>query len=119
MKKLSEMSREEIIAFKNEAQSRYDDFKNRGLKIDMSRGKPAPQQLELSNMLYDSIDKDNYKASDGLDCRNYGVLAGIKECRELFGELFDMPAENVIIGGTASLQLMFDFISQCYSNGIC
>ncbi len=118
MKKLSDMSQEEIIAFKNEAQSRYDDFKSRGLKIDMSRGKPAAQQLELSNMLYDSIDKNNYTSSEGLDCRNYGGLSGIKECRELFGELFDMPAQNVIIGGTASLQLMFDFISQCYSKGI-
>lgn len=118
MKNVNEMTKEELIALKNETQARYDDFKSRGLKIDMSRGKPAPQQLELSNMLYDSIDKDNYKASDGLDCRNYGVLAGIAECRELFGELFDMPAKNVIIGGTASLQLMFDFISQCYSKGI-
>lgn len=118
MKDIKSMSREELIAFRDDAQKRYDDYKSRGLKIDMSRGKPAPDQLKLSEALYSSVGADCYKSVDGTDCRNYGVLAGIKECRELFGELFDMPAENVIIGGTASLQLMFDFISQCYSKGI-
>lgn len=119
MKELKKMTESELTDFKNQTLARYNDFKSRNLKIDMSRGKPSPAQLDLSNELFTKVNESTgFKDETGMDSRNYGNLAGIPEMRRLFGEIFDMPAENVIIGGTASLTMMFDFISQCYSRGI-
>ncbi len=84
----------------------------------MSRGKPAPDQLDLSmDMLKQVIGVCDCKAENGFDCRNYGVLDGIPECKKLFSEILDMPAENIILGGTSSLALMFDYITQCMLTG--
>ncbi len=113
MKTYKEMSREELLSEKASLEQRYNEFKARGLKLDMSRGKPCKEQLDLSVALNDVKDY----VSDGVDVRNYGMLDGIPSCKKLFAELMGVKAENVIVGPTSSLNLMYDYISQCYTHG--
>lgn len=119
MKQLKDFSKEELLAFEAEAQKRYDDFKSRELKIDMSRGKPSPEQLDMAFADFAPAFKvTDYTSKNGMDSRNYGLLAGIPESKELFAELLGVDSKNIIVGGNASLELMFSFISQCYTHGI-
>ena len=119
MKKLCEMTKEELAAFKQETQSRYDELKSRGLKIDMSRGKPGPVQLDMVQKDFKkAFESDEYKSKSGFDCRNYGLLAGIDEVKELFAQLLEVESKNIIVGGNSSLELMFSFVGQCYTHGI-
>lgn len=104
-----QMSREELLAEKAALQSRYNDFKAMGLKLDMSRGKPGSDQLDLSAGINDVKDF----ISDGVDLRNYGMLDGIPSCKKLFADLMGVKPENVIVGPNASLTLMYDYIAQC------
>lgn len=109
----SELTREELIAERSALEKRYNEFKAKGLKLDMSRGKPGADQLDLSsgiNGVKDFIE-------NGVDYRNYGILDGIPECKKLFADLMGVEPKNVIIGPNASLTLMFDYISQCYTHG--
>ncbi len=91
----------------------YNRYKALGLKLDMSRGKPGADQLELSNALVDPELLGNNKASNGFDVRNYGILDGIPECKKLFAEILGVPVDNVIVFGNSSLTIMYDYISQC------
>lgn len=119
MKKLTDFSIEELLSFKAELDKKYNEYKSKNLALDMSRGKPSNEQLDLSNGLLDALSSEEYaKTGFKPDYRNYGILLGIPECRELFADILGVEAKNVIIGGTASLTLMFDFIAQCFSNGI-
>jgi DNA-binding transcriptional MocR family regulator len=97
-------------------QAQYDTFKQRGLKLDMSRGKPAPEQLDLSNALQDALPA--FTAADGTDCRNYGLGVGLPEARALFGQLLGVPAAQVIVDSSASLSLMHDVIVYALLNGV-
>lgn len=102
-----------------ELTAQYESYRAQNLKLDMSRGKPGPEQLELTAELLDSLDShSNYIAEDGMDVRNYGGLTGIPEARRLFGDLLGVPAEMVIIGGNSSLNLMYDYIATAYCKGI-
>lgn len=89
----------------------FEKIKEQKLLLDMSRGKPAANQLDLSDGLLDKVGKD-YKSENGTDCRNYGGLDGLPEVKKLFSELLEMPTENIICGGNSSLNLMFDTITQ-------
>lgn len=97
-------------------QAQYDAFKQRGLKLDMSRGKPAPEQLDLSNALLDAL--PGFAAADGTDCRNYGLGVGLPEARALFGTLLGVPAAQVVVDSSASLSLMHDVIVYALLNGV-
>lgn len=97
-------------------QAQYQAFKQRGLKLDMSRGKPAPEQLDLSNALTAAL--PSYKAADGTDARNYGGTVGLPEARALFSELLDVPAAQVVVDSSASLSLMHDVIIYSLLNGV-
>ena len=120
MKKYSEMTREELLAKKKALQKRYSDKKSLGLKLDISRGKPCPEQLALSLPMLDLINSktENFKCENGFDIRNYGVIDGIPECRRLFGEILDAPAENVIVTGNSSLNLFYDLIAHAMCHGL-
>lgn len=119
MKKLCEFTKEELLEFFNETQARYDEFKARGLTIDMSRGKPGPEQLDVAQADFaKAFEITDYRSKTGFDCRNYGLLDGIAESKELFASLLGVEPKNIVIGGNASLELMFSFISQCCSHGI-
>ena len=96
-------------------QEQYQSFKQLGLKLDMSRGKPAPEQLDLSDALTGAL--AGFKAADGTDCRNYGGTIGLPEARALFGELLDVPAAQVVVDSSASLSLMHDVIIYSLLNG--
>ncbi|MCM1115863.1 MAG: aminotransferase class I/II-fold pyridoxal phosphate-dependent enzyme [Clostridium sp.] len=108
-----DMTREELLAEQKTLQERYDAFKAKNLKLDMSRGKPGKDQLDLSNGINDC---SSY-VSDGVDVRNYGILDGIPSCKKLFADLMGVEPKNVIIGPSASLNLMFDYIGQCFMQG--
>lgn len=112
------MNNEELSAEKAQLEKLYKDFKDQGLKLDMSRGKPGADQLDLTNEMLDTLSSDAVmKGADGVDCRNYGILDGIAECKELFAEIMEVDVKNVIVGGNSSLNMMFDFVAQCMTHG--
>ena len=84
MKAYSQMSKEELLALKSDLEKAYDEFKAQGLKLDMSRGKPSSEQMDLSMGMMDVFhSRADLTAADGLDCRNYGNLDGLPEAKEL------------------------------------
>ncbi len=113
MKKYSEMTKNELKDELSILRKRYDEFCEKSGKLDMSRGKPCKEQLDLSNELNNCND---YTAS-GMDVRNYGLLDGINECKKLFADMMDVDIKNVIVGPNESLTLMFDYIAQCFVKG--
>ena len=115
MTEFAEMSKEELEQAKEAADRDYEELKARNLSLDMSRGKPAPSQIDHANgMLKEMTD---YHTKAGMDVRNYGVLDGIPEMKELFSELLDIPAGQLIVGGNASLNLMFDAVMRLFVFG--
>lgn len=94
---------------------KYEDFKNKKLKYDMSRGKPCREQLDLSTGMLDIKD---YITSDGIDCRNYGGADGIPEAKRLFAQLLEANPDEVIIGGNSSLNMMYDTIARAMAFGV-
>ncbi|MBR1811990.1 MAG: aminotransferase class I/II-fold pyridoxal phosphate-dependent enzyme [Clostridia bacterium] len=117
MKQYKEFTVDEKAAFRAAALAAYNGYQAQGLKIDMSRGKPAPVQLDLSGDLFHAVDENNYRSADGTDCRNYGGLLGVEETRALFAEILGVEKKNVIACGNASLTLMFDYVAQCMFDG--
>ena len=117
IKSYLEMSREELLAELDSVMKEYDKLKAEGLNIDMSRGKPGADQLDISDGMNKVLDDGNFKCESGLDVRNYGILDGIPECKKLFADLLQVKPENVIIGGNSSLSLMFDYVAQCMYMG--
>jgi len=107
-----------LLAELKDLQQQYETFKTAGLQLDMTRGKPAPQQLDLANDLLCLPGADDYRAADGTDCRNYGGLDGLPELKALFAEILDVQAENIIIGGNASLALMHDALVRALLFGV-
>ena len=90
----------------------YENEKGKGLSLNMARGKPGKAQLDLSLGMLDVINSSSeFVGADGMDCRNYGILKGIDECRRLFAEILGVDKENVMVGGSSSLNMMFDTIS--------
>ena len=115
----NEMSRDELVSLKNKLEKKYEEVKALGLSLDMSRGKPGADQLDLSvDMLSVMITAEDCIGENGFDCRNYGVLDGIPECKKLFAELLDVDTKNIIIGGSSSLNLMYDYLNQCMYLGV-
>ncbi|MCH5190868.1 MAG: aminotransferase class I/II-fold pyridoxal phosphate-dependent enzyme [Oscillospiraceae bacterium] len=113
------MNRDELATLKSELDSEFVKIKSLGLSLDMSRGKPGADQLSLSvDMLNVLSSAEDCKAENGFDCRNYGVLDGIPECKRLFSELLGVDAKNIIVGGSSSLNLMYDYLSQCMFLGV-
>lgn len=90
----------------------FEDVKSKGLNLNMARGKPGKEQLDLSLGLLDVVNSSSdFVGEDGMDCRNYGILKGIEECRKLFGEMLGVDYNKVMVGGSSSLNMMFDTIS--------
>ncbi len=116
--KLLSMTPGEIKAIKRQAAEQYRDFKARGLCLNMARGKPCVEQLDLALGVLEALHaRSEFANSNGDDCRNYGVWNGLPEMREIFGQLLGIPADNIILGNNSSLQMMFDTISQGYTHG--
>lgn len=119
MKAYQELSKEELLALQKQLTAEYEDAKGKGLKLDMSRGKPAAAQLDMGNEFLDALNSQSLlKAEDGTDVRNYGVMDGIPEAKKLMGDIMGVPAENVIVCGNASLTIMYDTVSRSVTHGV-
>lgn len=112
----SQSSADELLKAQQKLISEYDRLKSCNLSLDMSRGKPAAAQLDLSNGIL-TLQLDSYINCEGNDVRNYGILTGIKECRHLFAELLGIKEDNIIIGGNSSLNLIYDSIARYFMFG--
>ena len=110
MKSYVEMSREELANERAMLKSKYEKYKEMGLALDMTRGKPSPEQLDLSVGMYSNLPKDGYKAKDGTDTRNYSCPAGINDMREVFAQILDTTYDKIFLGNSSSLNQMFDSI---------
>lgn len=116
---LTEMSKEELSAFRSECEKEYEDYKAKGMKLDMSRGKPSTEQLDLAMPMFDVFtNAASMLTADGIDCRNYGCLTGIHDAKVLFGDLLGVKEEELIIGGNSSLAMMYDAVSRAMTHGV-
>ncbi|MBO5105966.1 MAG: aminotransferase class I/II-fold pyridoxal phosphate-dependent enzyme [Clostridia bacterium] len=112
------LSKEELNNELSKIKARYDAFKSRGITLDMSRGKPGPEQMDVSSKMFDAVSNDlGYKNETGIDCRNYGGLDGLPELKRLFSKIFGVDESLVIVGGNSSLNMMFDTIAQAMTHG--
>ena len=115
----SEMSKEQLLQLKAELDERYKEAKAKGLNLNMSRGKPSPSQLNVTMDMLDVINSSSdFKAEDGTDCRNYGVLDGLTEAKKLMADMMGTTSEHIIIYGNASLNIMYDQVSRSYAHGV-
>lgn len=116
---VKDMSQQDLQERANQLRNRYEEYKAMGLQLNMARGKPGPEQMDLTMGLLDCVnERTGALSEDGEDTRNYGMLEGIPEARKLFGEVLEMNPSNVIVGGNSSLNLMFDYISMAYTKGV-
>lgn len=119
MKPLKDLSRNELLSMKESLEAEYKEAQEKGLKLDMSRGKPGISQLDLSlPMLEILTSKDEMTAGDGQDIRNYGILDGIPEAKQLMAEMMETTPEHVVVFGNASLSIMYDTVSRAMLKGL-
>lgn len=118
MKSYKDLSKEELKKEIEILQKRYNEFKAQNLKLDMTRGKPCAEQLDISMDILDIPAKELRKTADGTDCFNYGVLDGIPEAKALFAEMLEVSTDEIMVGGNSSLNLMYDTVARAMSLGI-
>ena len=114
---LQTLSTADLSSIHQDVQRRYDAFRQRGLALDLTRGKPASEQLDLSSALLGLPGEDDFLAADGTDTRNYGVLQGLPELRALLAPLFGTVPAQMVIGDNSSLALMHDAIAYSLLKG--
>ncbi len=119
MSAYQELAADQLRELKNQLDQEYKEYQSKGLKLDMSRGKPAPNQLDLSMDMLDSLNStDKAVSQNGTDCRNYGLLDGIPEAKKLMADMLDVEPEDVIVGGNSSLNLMYDTMARAMLFGV-
>ena len=119
MKKYSELSRAELHEEHEIILKQYNEFKAMGLKLDLSRGKPNSDQLDISlPLLSEARPREKCFSVNGVDCRNYGVLDGIPEMKQLFADMLGIKTEYITVGGNSSLQLMYDTLARAMLFGV-
>ena len=115
----SEMSKDELKKELEGLKKDYEEICKKNISLDMSRGKPGKEQLDLSMDMLDVLTSESdVHASNGIDCRNYGVLGGIPEAKKMMADIMGTTEDHVIIYGNASLNIMYDSISRAYSHGV-
>lgn len=120
MSKLKDMTKEQLAQWEIYLRRKYAEYQSQDLHLDMSRGKPGVQQLDLTLDMLDCVNaRDGYTAENGMDVRNYGLLDGLPEAKALFAQILGVAPEQVIVGGNSSLNMMFDYISTAFSRGVC
>ena len=120
MQKYQEMTREELLVEQAALEKQFEEIKALNLKLDMSRGKPSAEQLDISMDILDVLDsKSVIKGENGMDLRNYGILDGIPEAKRLMAEMMGCNEANVIVYGNASLNIMYDQVNRAMVHGIC
>ena len=119
MKPYVEMTKEELQEERKKLSALYKEYQGKELKLDMSRGKPSTEQLDLSMGMMDVLSSsDDLTCEDGTDCRNYGVLDGIKEAKELLADMMEVAPNAIIIYGNSSLNVMYDTVSRSMTHGV-
>ena len=114
-----DMTREELLQLKTGLEAQYREAQGRGLKLDMSRGKPSAAQLDISMGMMDVLTSDSdLKCEQGVDCRNYGILDDIVEAKRLLSDMMEVPIDNIIIYGNSSLNVMYDTVARSMTHGV-
>ena len=113
------MTKEELLKEFELVKSEYKRLCSLHLSLDMSRGKPGFDNMDLSEAMFDMVSNDvGFKNIDGIDCRNYGGLDGLSELKNLFAEILELEPDQIIVGGNSSLNMMFDTIAQAMTHGM-
>lgn len=119
MKSYIEMTKEELQAELQQVKSEFEAYKAKGLKLNMARGKPGNEQVSLSMGMMDVLtSKDSLLTEDGMDCRNYGELSGIVDAKKLFGRYMGVQEDEIFIGGSSSLAIMYDSVARALLTGV-
>ena len=114
-----DMIKEELETLQKDLEQKFEEIKGRGLQLDMSRGKPSAEQLNLSMGMMDVLNSQSQLiCSEGVDCRNYGVLDGITEAKQLLADMMEVPKDNIVIFGNSSLNVMYDTIARSMTHGV-
>ena len=114
---VTELPQSELTALKNKLEAEYSEYASRNLALNMARGKPSGKLLDHNNCVLEKL--DDYFTEDGTDARNYGILEGLPEMRNFFGEVLNLDPERIIVGGNSSLTLMYDSIARLMMFGTC
>ena len=113
------MNKDELQKELETLNTEYQKICESGIQLDMSRGKPGPEQLDLSMGMFDVFNSSSkIEASNGLDCRNYGVMDGLPEAKQMMADIMDTKPENVIVYGNASLNVMYDTVARSFTHGV-
>lgn len=115
MSTITSLSKEELLILKEDLLNQYNNYAAMNLSLDMSRGKPAGDQLDLNNGIFEQF--NDYITANGLDARNYGLIDGVPEVKTMFSELLGIPSAQIIVGGNSSLNMMYDTIARCFLFG--
>ncbi|HEX3026672.1 MAG TPA: aminotransferase class I/II-fold pyridoxal phosphate-dependent enzyme [Clostridia bacterium] len=119
MSEYASLTKRELESEKADLEKKYRGFQQKNLALDMSRGKPGADQLNLSMGILDCINSSQpCRAQDGTDCRNYGLLDGIPEAKALFAQLLEVNPTEIIVGGNSSLTMMYDTVARAYTHGV-
>lgn len=119
MKAYKELDKEELLALREDLNRQYEEAKAKGLKLDMSRGKPSASQLDMERDFMDVINSDSdLKTKSGVDCRNYGLLDGIPEVKKLMADMMNVSDDRVIVFGNSSLNIMYDTVARSMTHGV-
>ena len=119
MKAYRELSKEELLSLKDQLEKDFEVVKAKGLKLDMSRGKPSVAQLDMGMDIFDVLNsKSDMKSMNGVDVRNYGVLDGLDEAKQMMADIMGVSMKNVIVYGNASLNIMYDAVSSAMIHGV-
>ena len=114
-----EMNRQELEKEFSDVKAEYERLRLMHLSLDMSRGKPGADNMDLSEKMFDLVGNDTgFKNISGIDCRNYGGLDGLQELKTLFAEILELSEDQIIVGGNSSLNMMFDTIAQAMTHGM-
>ncbi|MGE3508626.1 MAG: aminotransferase class I/II-fold pyridoxal phosphate-dependent enzyme [Vicinamibacterales bacterium] len=118
MSDLPNLSTTDLRAFRQQAHERYEAFRAKKLNLNLGRGKPGPEQLDVSAPMLTVLGTSDVFAADGTDCRNYGGLQGLPEARMLFGDMLGTTADRTIVAGNSSLELMHDTVEWASLRGV-
>jgi len=119
MKAYNDYTSEELRELLQALLAQYKEYQSKDLQLNMARGKPCVEQLDLSMGMMDVLSSDSdLLCEDGTDCRNYGILDGIKEAKELMADMMEVNPDNILIYGNSSLNIMYDTISRSVTHGV-
>lgn len=118
MPRFDQMSKTELTELYADLRRKYEEAAGLGLSLNMARGKPAADQLDLSDELFSAVSTGKDCRADGMDLRNYGKLEGIEDCRAFFGEMLGAPASQVLVGGNSALNMIFDTLMRAMVFGL-